>query len=151
MRVVRVALLSCGLAALAAAGAAAQDAGGARRLETPPPVISSLSNEIALLRIVGPWQAEGKKGFIRVVGTTSGGRLTLYAQWITQSGEVFATAEIPEAAEKPELALGDIRVEAGDPESSVYFDTLPDAQGFRETFVLMLGFPGEARFGPATN
>lgn len=34
---------------------------------------------------------------------------------------------------------------------TVFLDTVPDADDIRDTWVLIVGAPGEVRFGPATN
>lgn len=123
--------------------------GAAKSLSENP--LATLSPEIVMLRAVGPWVDGDRKGFSRVVAVASGGSLKLYVQWIDQKGEVVETAELESAAQTPQLALAEVRVDAGDEDSSVYFDTPPDAQGFRETYVLIIERPGEARLGPAMN
>lgn len=126
----------------------ADQANDARPVEGDPLAIST---EIVLLRVVGPWTDGDAKGFSRVVARVSGGQLNLYVQWIGADGKATQTAEVDGAQLVPQLALSEIRVEAGDEDSGVYFDTPEDSQGFRETYVLIIGRPGEARFGPATN
>jgi hypothetical protein len=126
----------------------AASANDARPVDGDPLAIST---EIVLLRVIGPWTDGDSKGFSRVVSRVSGGKLNLYVQWIGADGKTTQTAEVDGAQNVPQLALSEIRVEAGDEDSGVYFDTPEDAQGFRETYVLIIGRPGEARFGPATN
>jgi hypothetical protein len=110
-----------------------------------------IPTDIVIVRVLGPWTAEGKSGFSRAVGKVSAGDLSLYVEWITDDGEVVRTTQIEESAETPQLALATIRSETGDEDSAAYFETPEDAQGFREIFVLIVGEPGNARFGPATN
>jgi hypothetical protein len=111
----------------------------------------NIPTDIVIVRVLGPWSAEGKTGFSRTIGKVSAGNLSLYVEWVTDEGDVVETTQIEESAETPQLALATIRSDTGDEESEVYFETPEDAQGFRETFVLMVGKPGDARFGPATN
>lgn len=133
-------------ALLAASPLRAQDAA----LDLPDS-LKALAVDIVLVRAIGPWSQDGRKGFSRVVAIASGKGLLLYAQWLESNGEVFESKELEGADAAPELALGDIRIETGPEDSSVYFDTPPDRQGMRETYVLVIGQPGDARFGPATN
>jgi hypothetical protein len=107
--------------------------------------------DILMVRVLGPWAADGSSGFSRAIGKVSSGTLQLYVQWVSDEGEIIQTHEIEQEAETPQLALASVRSETGDEESAVYFDTPQDDQGFRETFVLIVGAPGSARFGPATN
>jgi hypothetical protein len=111
----------------------------------------AISPEVVLLRVVGPWKDGDRRGFSRVVARVSGGELKLYVQWIDQAGGIAQSAEIDGAEGVPQLALAEVRVDAGGEDSAVYFDTPADAQGFRETYVLIIERLGEARFGPATN
>ncbi len=116
-----------------------------------PPSIGSVPTDVVMVRIVGPWEADGRKGFSRLVATAFGGQLSMHVQWISDTGEIVATRELEGSAEAPQLALATVRAENGKENSAVYFDTPEDAQGFRETFVLIVGQPDDARFGPATN
>lgn len=111
----------------------------------------AISTDIVLLRVVGPWTDEDQRGFSRVIARVSGGQLNLFVQWIKADGKAIETAEVDGAQHVPQLALSEIRIEAGDEDSAVYFDTPRDSQGFRETYVLIIERPGQARFGPATN
>ncbi|MDX6807601.1 hypothetical protein [Terrihabitans rhizophilus] len=110
-----------------------------------------IPTDILMVRVLGPWAADGGSGFSRAIGKVSAGALQLYVQWISDEGEIIQTQEIEQESETPQLALASVRSETGDEESAVYFDTPQDEQGFRETFVLIVGAPGTARFGPATN
>ncbi|MFC5068293.1 hypothetical protein [Flaviflagellibacter deserti] len=116
-----------------------------------PPSVGSVPTDVVMVRVVGPWEADGRKGFSRLVATAFGGQLSMHVQWISDAGEIVATQELEGSAEAPQLALATVRAENGKDNSAVYFDTPEDAQGFRETFVLIVGQPGDARFGPATN
>jgi hypothetical protein len=116
-----------------------------------PPSIGSVPTDVVMVRVVGPWDADGRKGFSRLVASAFGGQLSMTVQWISDTGEIVATQELEGSAEAPQLALATVRAENGKDNSAVYFDTPEDAQGFRETFVLIVGQPGDARFGPATN
>lgn len=110
-----------------------------------------IPTDILMVRVLGPWAADGGTGFSRAIGRVSAGALQLYVQWVSDEGEIIQTQEIEQESETPQLALASVRSETGDEESAVYFDTPQDEQGFRETFVLIVGAPGSASFGPATN
>jgi hypothetical protein len=116
-----------------------------------PPSVRSVPTDVVMVRVVGPWEADSRKGFSRLIATAFGGQLSMHVQWISDTGEIVATQELEGSAEAPQLALATVRAENGKENSAVYFDTPEDAQGFRETFVLIVGAPGDARFGPATN
>lgn len=102
-------------------------------------------------RIAAPWDTADGKGFSRVVGVIEGGRQRFYVQWLKEpDGAIVQTKELedPEAAK---LTFGDVRAEASDTGVTVFMDTSPDANGIRDTWVLIIGDPGDTRFGPATN
>jgi hypothetical protein len=119
--------------------------------EAVPAALTSLPSEVLMLRAVGPWKTADAKGFVRLVALAQDNKLDFYVQWIDDSGKVVETKRLEGADQAPQLALADIRVETGEDESSVYLDTPKDAQGFSQTYVLVLGEPGKAQFGPATN
>lgn len=127
--------------------AAAASSGG----EAVPAALTSLPSEVLMLRAIGPWKTADAKGFVRLVALAQDNKLDFYVQWIDDSGKVVETKRLEGADQAPQLALADIRVETGEDESSVYLDTPKDAQGFSQTYVLVLGEPGKAQFGPATN
>lgn len=104
------------------------------------------------VRIAGGWEADGKRGFSRVIGTFEGDRQKLTVQWLAEpDGRVIEAKEL-EDEEAAKLTFGDMRAEPGDRGGvTVFLDTLPDSDGIRDTWVLILGEPGDARFGPATN
>jgi len=119
--------------------------------EPAPPALAALPSELLMLRAIGPWKTADAKGFVRLVALAEDNKLNFYVQWIDDSGKVVETKKLEGADQAPQLALADIRVETGEEESSVYLDTPKDAQGFSQTYVLVLGEPGKAQFGPATN
>lgn len=116
-----------------------------------PAALAALPSELLMLRAIGPWKTDDAKGFVRLVALAQDNALNFYVQWIDDSGKVVETKKLEGADQAPQLALADIRVETGEDESSVYLDTPKDAQGFSQTYVLVLGEPGKAQFGPATN
>ncbi|MGQ4272651.1 hypothetical protein [Terrihabitans sp. B22-R8] len=111
----------------------------------------AIETDILIVRVLGPWSQDDKSGFSRAVGRVTEGNLELFVQWISDEGEIVQTRAVEQDAETPQLALASVRSETGDDESAAYFDTPEDNEGFRETFVLIVGAPGQARFGPATN
>lgn len=104
------------------------------------------------VRIAGGWEADGKKGFSRVIGSFEGDRQRLVVQWLAEpDGRVVNAVELNDD-EAAKLTFGDMRAEPEDRGGvTVFLDTLPDADGLRDTWVLVIGEPGDARFGPATN
>lgn len=104
------------------------------------------------VRIAGGWQAGGRKGFSRVIGSFEGDRQKLVVQWLAEpDGRVVNAVELNDE-EAAKLTFGDMRAEPEDRGGvTVFLDTLPDADGLRDTWVLVIGEPGDARFGPATN
>jgi hypothetical protein len=119
-----------------------------------PPVIDAIDATVMAVRVVGPWTDRDVQGFSRVILTAEGDTPHLFVQWIEQPAEgepnLRATIEVDQVA-KEKLVFGDIRVEASENDASVFLDTRVDAQGFRETYVLVVGSPGSVRFGRATN
>lgn len=104
------------------------------------------------VRIAGGWEADGKRGFSRVIGSFEGEKQKLVVQWLAEpDGRVIESKEL-EDEEAAKVTFGDMRA---DPEDrggvTVFIDTLRDADGLSDTWVLVIGGPGEARFGPATN
>ncbi|PZQ14895.1 MAG: hypothetical protein DI565_10610 [Ancylobacter novellus] len=104
------------------------------------------------VRIAGGWEADGQRGFSRVIGTFEGDRQKLTVQWLAApDGRVINAVELDDE-EAAKLTFGDMRAEPEDRGGvTVFLDTLPDRDGLRDTWVLIIGAPGEARFGPATN
>jgi hypothetical protein len=104
------------------------------------------------VRIAGGWEADGRRGFSRVIGTFEGDRQKLTAQWLAEPDGRVVASKVLEDEEAAKLTFGDMRAEPEDSGGvTVFLDTLPDADGIRDTWVLVLGAPGDARFGPATN
>jgi hypothetical protein len=99
-----------------------------------------------LVRVIGAWQANGQSGFSRLVATGSGNRVALTVEWIgSQNTVVHAQPlEAPPGAEQ--LPVARIRNQGGGGQTSVTFDTPAG-----DTFILVVGAPGQASFGPATN
>ena len=129
-----------------------QGSDGALRVESLPPPVAAVSHEVVLVRVAGPWSSEGRNGLSRIVATITGGKLSLYVQWLADgNNRVVETRELPGAADAPQLALATIRTERDADGTVLYMDAPEDEQGFQETYVLIIGAPGEARFGPATN
>jgi hypothetical protein len=103
-------------------------------------------------RIAGGWEVDGKRGFSRVIGTFEGDRQKLTVQWLAEPDGKIVEAKELEDEDAAKLTFGDMRAEPEDRGGvTVFLDTLPDADGLRDTWVLVIGEPGDARFGPATN
>ena len=111
-----------------------------------PVSAQSVSPDIVVVRVAGPWETASDRGFSRLVGQAAGGQLALSVEWISDTGNVVQAVRLPMPPGAENLALARARGEAGQADSAVYFDT-PGG----DTFVLVVGAPGEARFGPATN
>jgi len=150
-KAVEKALSDDGKAAEKTAPEASGDQASDRSSDAAPPALAALPSELLMLRAIGPWKTADAKGFVRLVALAEDNKLNFYVQWIDDSGKVVETKKLEGADQAPQLALADIRVETGEEESSVYLDTPKDAQGFSQTYVLVLGEPGKAQFGPATN
>lgn len=159
----RIALLILlGAATPALAQAPAPQTAPAEKLD-PEPVqpgagASAARDEIGVparvwaVRIAGGWEADGKKGFSRVIGTFEGDRQKLTVQWLAEPDGRVVDAKVLEDEEAAKLTFGDMRAEPEDQGGvTVFLDTVPDADDIRDTWVLIVGAPGEVRFGPATN
>lgn len=106
---------------------------------------------VFVLRIAGTWEADGRKGLSRLVGVIEGGAQRFVVQWLSMpDGAVIQTRPL-EDDEAAKLTFGDVRAETEDGAMSVFMDTEPDKDGMRDTWVLIVGDPGDIRFGPATN
>ncbi|MFC3693820.1 hypothetical protein [Chenggangzhangella methanolivorans] len=126
------------------AGASEAPAAGGDRIGVPARVWA--------MRIAGGWEANGQKGFSRVIGTFEGDRQKLTVQWLAEpDGRVVNAVELNDE-EAAKLTFGDMRAEPEDRGGvTMFIDTLRDADGLSDTWVLVIGEPGDARFGPATN
>lgn len=151
-------LLATGAAALLAfAAEAAPDTapGGADGVK-PPPAVASVAAEVALVRIVGPWDTAEQKGFSRLVALVRGGAPTLYVQWIATGASpadntVVQTALVAGAEAVPTLPLAEVAVYPDRNNSEVTF-ALPHPRGAEgQSYVLDVGLPGDARFGPESH
>lgn len=111
-----------------------------------PAAAQSVSPDIVIVRVAGPWETASDRGFSRLVGQAAAGQLALTVEWISDSGSVVKAARLPLPPGAENLALARMRGENGPADSAVYFDT-PGG----DTFVLVVGAPGDARLGPATN
>ncbi|GLK75604.1 hypothetical protein GCM10008171_08580 [Methylopila jiangsuensis] len=125
--------------------------------EEPEPEASAddplgVAANVTVARVASPWSTADGKGFSRVIGVIDGTRKRFYAQWLTEpDGRVIETREI-EDNDAARLTFGDIRAERGSTGGvTLFLDTQPDRDGLRDTWVLILGAPGEIRFGPAMN
>jgi len=123
--------------------------GGAARAQIAQPSPGSTSGigaDVVMLRVAGPWQSGGQRGVSRLIATAGGGRVGLSVEWISDAGAIVRALPlaVPPGAEHVPLAR--TRNDTGGGESVVYFDT-PDG----DSFVLMVGAPGVAKFGPASN
>lgn len=104
------------------------------------------------VRIAGGWEADGRRGFSRVIGAFEGDRQKLTVQWLAEPDGRVVDAKILDDEDAAKLTFGDMRAEPGDQGGvTVFLDTVPDADDIRDTWVLVIGAPGDARFGPATN
>lgn len=120
-----------------------QDAQAADPLNVAP--------NVSVVRISGTWDTADGKGVSRIVGVIDGGRQRFYVQWLTEpDGKVFLTREL-EDEDAAKLTFGDVRAEPGDTGVTMFLDTVPDKDGLRDTWVLIVGAPGDVRFGPSTN
>ena len=117
-----------------------------------PAEFAAIPAKIWALRIIGGWEVDGKRGFSRLIGAFEGDKQTLTVQWLAEpDGRVVETKEL-EDEEAAKLTFGDFRAEPEDQGGvTVFLDTLPDEDGIRDTWVLVVGGPGDARFGPASN
>lgn len=154
-------LLMAALFAASATGAPAQDVVPGKESETEeilpadvPAAVTDLDVSVINVRIVGPWSTADGRGFSRVVLTVTQDTPHLYVQWVERpldaEPHVLMTVEIEDVA-RDRLLFGDMRVEADENDAEVVMDTVPGADGLRQTYVLLIGEPSNVRFGPATN
>ncbi|MFD1331400.1 hypothetical protein ACFQ4O_05245 [Methylopila musalis] len=125
---------------------------GEAEAEAPADDPLGVAANVTVARIASPWSTADGKGFSRVIGVIDGTRQRFYAQWLTEpDGRVIETREI-ENEDAARLTFGDIRAEPGSTGGvTLFLDTQADRDGLRDTWVLILGAPGEIRFGPAMN
>ena len=107
---------------------------------------SPVGPDVVLVRVAGPWQTASGTGISRLVAHTAGGRISLAVDWISDGGQIVQSMPIAAPPGAENLPLARMRSETGPADSAVYFDT---PQG--DTFTLIVGPPGEARFGAASN
>lgn len=101
---------------------------------------------VVLVRVAGPWQTATGSGISRLVAHSAGGRISLTVDWISNNGQIVQSMPIAPPPGAEDLPLARMRGESGPADSIVYFDT-PHG----DTFTLIVGAPGEARFGAASN
>ena len=107
---------------------------------------SAAAPDVVLVRVAGPWQTAQGSGISRLVGRSAGGRVSLAVEWISDAGQIVQSMPLAPAPGIENLPLARVRGETGQTDSAVYFDTSGG-----DTFALIVGAPGEARFGPASN
>jgi hypothetical protein len=107
---------------------------------------ASVDTSIVLVRVAGAWQAGGRSGFSRLIVTGAANRVSLSVEWIGSDGAIVQTQPLAAPPGAEQLPLARIRNQGSGADTSVTFDTPAG-----DTFVLVVGAPGEATFGPATN
>lgn len=112
------------------------------RVQSPAPAVGP---DVVLVRVAGPWQANGQRGFSRLVGTAAAGSIALSVEWVSDSGAVVQSMPLTSPPGSQNLPLARMRGQTGPEDSALYLDTGND------TFVLIVGAPGTAKFGPASN
>ncbi|MDR4306953.1 hypothetical protein IHQ68_10015 [Chelatococcus sambhunathii] len=151
--VLPVLLVSCGAAVAQTPSPPppAEQPAAAERQPSPGDKIG-VPARVWAVRIAGGWEADGRKGFSRVIGAFEGDKQKLTVQWLAEpDGQVIDAVELDDE-EAAKLTFGDIRAEPEDKGGiTVFLDTVPDNDGLRDTWVLVIGGPGDVRFGPATN
>jgi hypothetical protein len=118
-----------------------------------PPLVEQLPVTVVMVRVAGPWSTGTAKGISRIVAIADGTRMRLFVQWIADTArgpQMVDTREVSEVAAQG-LIFGDVRVDASENEAEVFLDTLPGADGARDTYVLVAETPGQIRFGRAGN
>jgi hypothetical protein len=109
-----------------------------------PPV--SVSPSVVLVRVVGGFQSGGQSGFSRLVVLGSGNRVSLSVEWIGSQSTVIDSMPLQAPPGAEQIPVARIRNQGGGGETQVFFDTPAG-----DTFVLVVGGPGQASFGPASN
>jgi len=112
------------------------------RVQNAAPAIGP---DVVLVRVAGPWEAGGQRGFSRLVGTATAGSVALSVEWVSDAGAVVQTMPLTSPQGSQTLPLARMRGETGPEDSALYLDTGDD------TFVLIVGAPGQAKFGSASN
>jgi hypothetical protein len=148
------------LALACASPAAAQDPGPDATAATEtgklPPAVAAVAPEIAMVRIVGPWDTAEQHGFSRLVLVVKGGVPTLHVQWFAESSsgqgaKVVESVVVKGAEAVPSLPLADVAVDPDRNDAEVTFG-LPHPKGAEgESYVLDVGLPGDARYGPESH
>lgn len=110
-----------------------------------PSAENAIGTDIVVVRVAGPWQAEDRRGFSRLIGRAADGNISFALEWISDEGAVVESLDLPSPPGAEHVPLARTRSDPGEEDSAVYFDT-PEG-----TLVLIVGVPGDARFGPATN
>lgn len=120
-----------------------------------PPSVASLSTDVAVVRVIGPWSTAAGRGYSRLIEVLNGGALTLYVQWIAHGSngadQAVQTTKVAGAEAVPDLPLAQIRVDAGQNGSEVQFRLPASAQDDMQSWTLEVGGPGEAEFGRASH
>jgi hypothetical protein len=109
-----------------------------------PPV--SVSPSVVLVRVIGGFQSNGQAGFSRLVVLGSGNRVSLSVEWIGSQSQVISSVPLQAPPGAEQIPVARIRNQGGGGETQVLFDTPAG-----DTFILAVGGPGHASFGPATN
>lgn len=109
-----------------------------------PPV--SVAPSVVLVRVIGGFQSGGQQGFSRLVVLGSGNRVSLNVEWIGSQSTVISSLPLQAPPGAEQIPVARIRNQGGGGQTQVFFDTPAG-----DTFVLVVGGPGQASFGPATN
>ncbi|HVV95408.1 MAG TPA: hypothetical protein VHD15_18515 [Hyphomicrobiales bacterium] len=152
-----LALLALTLASpVAAETTASPDATATSETGKVPPAVAAVAPEVALVRIIGPWDTAEQRGFSRLVVVVKDGVPTLHVQWLADSGSGQGAAAVESVVVKgaeavPSLPLAEVAVDPGRNDAEVTF-ALPHPKGAEgESYVLDVGLPGDARFGPESH
>jgi hypothetical protein len=149
-------LVAASLAAPAVAQTASPDAATTSETGKVPPAVAAVAPEVALVRIIGPWDTAEQRGFSRFVVVVKDGVPALHVQWLADAGTGQGAAPVESVVVKgaealPSLPLAEVAVDPGRNDSEVTF-ALPHPKGAEgQSYTLDVGLPGDARFGPESH
>lgn len=122
----------------------------ARASSAPRP---TLAGDVVFVRVAGPWAADQREGFSRLVlvrGTARDEQARLYVQWVTVDTRAgrFAVARTEEVEEVFDwrLRIDDYQVNPTESGSSVTLDATVITNGMKRRYDLVIGSPGVLTF-----
>ena len=142
---------------LVAAGLVILPAASPARADQVADTIAALHPSVQDIRIAGPWEKDGRKGFYRIIVARSGTphpTARLFVQWVATgvdgSEQVERSIEVTEM-QALKLDVADFTTEPDSDGLSVFVELVDPTHDTDQSYELLIDDDGSYRFGPASN